>query len=198
MIKICDKDIDFDEKCLMKFDEKGKLVPKFSQIGSDACVNIVTHAPMLEPKLSSRILDKETPSSPEKLNFKSKISIFDKKSAEQKSNTIEKQPTLIVKDPKEIKERSTSFSHLVRPTNPKSQNLSRTVSVSVGASLDEKTGKESSKEVKPSRPSRKSLRKVSISQSFIVDSPGKRKLSPESSNCDFSNQGSGKRTTRDR
>ena len=122
----------------------------------------------------------------------------DKKSVEIKS---ELSPIAGIKNDKDLhsyRERSASFTTLVGCTNPKIKNLSRMLSTSVGASLDKKTRKVSTSVGTPSKPTRKSLRNVMGSQSFDVDSPGKRKLSPESSNYDFKNRGSGKRTTRDR
>ena len=93
---------------------------------------------------------------------------------------------------------SASFSTLVRSTNQNTRNLSRKYCISVGADLDdEKNRKESKAETTSGTPTRNSFRKVRQSYSFDTDSPGKRKLRPESSNLDSQNRGLGKRTMRD-
>ena len=190
-------DVNFDRMNLMKFDENGRLVPKFSQDVHDAR-NKLGHATVLEPKLTNLVI--KGTSSPEKLNLKSKISIFevDEKSVDMKPDSNLNPSITIAKDPHRYRERSASFTTLVEHTNPRISNLSRKLSTSDGASLVQKTRKESTSVSTPPNPTRKCLRKDKVSQSFDVDSPGKRKLSPESSNFDFQNRGSGKRTTRDR
>ena len=121
----------------------------------------------------------------------------DKKSVNLKSDNSINSNINYAKDSHGMIERSASFSTLVGSTHPNNKFLSRKYCNSVGADLNEKTRKESEAYMTPLKPIRKSLRNVRTSQSFVIDSPGKRKLSPESSNLNFQKDGSGKRTTRD-
>ena len=146
--------------------------------------------------------------SPEKLNFKSKISIFEFdeiKTNEKNNESVKNEPIPSInsnisyaKVPSEDLRRSASFSTLVRRKDQQTRHLSRKHCVSVGADLeDEKSRNESKAETTAGTPTRKSLRKVRKSNSFDTDSPGKRKLSPESSTLDLQNRGLGNRTMRD-
>ena len=190
------KDVNFDRNNLMRFDENGRLVPKFDQDDCNAR-NKLMHATLSGPDLISHKLEIKTASSPEKLNLKSKISIFDDKRSVDMNLKSEIPRSTSIKYEKEqhkYKERSASFTNLVGFKTHEVKNLSRMSSSSVGASLDKNIPSVQT----PSRPRRISLRNVKVSQSFDVDSPGKRKASPESSNLYLENRGSGKRTIRDR
>ena len=60
-------DVNFDRMNLMKFDENGRIVPKFGQDDCDARTKLM-HAPLLEPILTTKKLELKTASSPEKFN----------------------------------------------------------------------------------------------------------------------------------
>ena len=188
----------------------GSSPTRVSQNGQNSNADI-THAHKLGPKLIAKDLSTGHVNSPEKLNFKSKISIFehdeiktDEKN-EKNNESVKNEPKSSInsnikyaKVPSEQLERSASFSTLVGRTGQYTRNLSRKYCVSVGADLgDEKSRNERKAETTTGTPTRKSFRKVRQSYSFDTDSPGKRKLSSESSILDLQNRGLGKRTMRD-
>ena len=198
---------EFDRNKLMKFDENGKLVQLYGQKDQNSIADM-THAHDLGPKLIAKDLYTAHVNSPEKLNFKSRISIFEYDEIlkhEKNNESVKNEPKSSInsnikyaKVPSGQLERSASFSTLVRSTNQNTRNLSRKYCISVGADLDdEKNRKKSKAETTSGTPTRNSFRKVRQSYSFDTDSPGKRKLSPESSNLDSQNRGLGKRTMRD-
>ena len=96
-------------------------------------------------------------------------------------------------DPNEVLERSSSFSTLVGNPNSKIRSLSRKFSISVGTNLEKKNRKESISALTPTRTVRGHLRSMNSS----IDSPGKRKLSPESTNSTLKKMRSDKQTTGD-
>ena len=186
----------------MEFDELGRLRPKKLGLGPTQ-ESKLTHAPNLGPKLPNLVRSNDHVDSPEKLSHASKISIFEKKIEKKiivKKESVMKKTNSSINltinnagDPNEVLERSSSFSTLVGNPNSKIRSLSRKLSISVGTNLEKKNRKESISALTPTRTVRGHLRSMNSS----IDSPGKRKLSPESTNSTLKKMRSGKQTTGD-
>ena len=181
---------------IMEFDEMGKLRPKNISLKPNLDEKL-TRVPNLKPKLPNLDQSNLHVDSPEKLNHESKISIFERKINIEKETVIKKTSsnmninTLNMLDPTERLERSSSFGTLVRNPNPKMESFSRKLSISIGANIaDKKNRKESKSTLTPKRSTRKHLG----SEVSDIDSPGKRKLSPESTASPFKKVRSGRQT----
>ena len=187
---------DIDTENVMVFNEMGKLVPKTSQ-KSQLQEPHTTHAPKLGLKFKGDDWLIGHKDSPEKLDYKSKLSIFENKNIDN-IDSVNSQTNLCInpniidaKSPLEKIERSASFTSLVGNPNHKIRKLSRRISNSVGTDLDSKKNrKESIGHLTPLRLIGSNPR----SEILGTDSPGKRKFSPESNNLDSKKVRSGNRT----
>ena len=122
--------------------------------------------------------------------FKNKNNI-ENETVIRKTNSSVNINTLNTIVPTDKLERSASFSTLVTNPTSKIRSFSRKFSISVGANMDEKkTRKENQTTLTPHRSTRKHLG----SEASDIDSPGKRKLSPESTSSILKKVRSGRQT----
>ena len=188
-----------DRDMLMKFDEKGKLVPAIKPpiVKPEVTDQIsLLNLPILKPKL---IADKACNIELSNSNINSKIELFEHKSKISVNSDQKETKKLVKSGPKSIPtcidslpDRSNVTPVVGTPT-PRNVSISRTVRTRERRKLSEKTRRESPKISSPLIQSKIDLR----TEISCTDSPGKRKHSSENSSDESTILRSGKQTKRD-